>query len=112
MEFIRIRDNLQQQLDVAMTDKNTMYEDLYSQLAPEGTALDDYISGLETDFEMGKDSLEDRSDVQANLPESVESCESVVQPIRDDIQSIVAQLNDELDCLAYTRKTTCEDLNS
>lgn len=47
-----------------MTEKQTMYEDLYSQLAPEGTALDDYISGLETDFEMAKESLEDRSDVQ------------------------------------------------
>ena len=110
MEFVRIRDNLQVQLDAAMTDKQTMYEDLYAQLAPEGTALADYISGLETDFEMGKDSLEDRSDVQANLPESIESCESVVQPIRDDIQSLVSQLNDKLDCLAYTRKTACEDL--
>ena len=39
-----------------MTDKQAMYEDLYSQLAPEGTALDDYISGLETDFEMAKES--------------------------------------------------------
>ena len=55
MDFVRIRDNLQVQLDAAMTDKQTMYEDLYSQLAPEGTALDDYISGLETDFEMGKE---------------------------------------------------------
>ena len=64
MEYVRIRDDLQEQLNVAMADKQAMYEDLYSQLAPEGTALDDYISGLETDFEMAKESLEDRSDVQ------------------------------------------------
>ena len=102
MEYVGLRDDLQEQLNEARANKQSMYEDLYSQLAPEGTALDDYISSLETDFEMAKESLEDRSAITVELPESIDSCETVIQPLRDDIESILEQLNDELDCIAYT----------
>ena len=45
-----------------------MYQDLYAQLAPEGAFLDDYIRSLETDFEMARDSLTDRSDITVDIP--------------------------------------------
>ena len=57
-----------------------MYQDLYAQLAPEGAFLDDYIRSLETDFEMARDSLTDRSAITVDIPEDVESCDALLGP--------------------------------
>ena len=87
-----------------------MYQDLYAQLAPEGALLDDYIRSLETDFEMARDSLTDRSAITVDIPDDVDSCEALLKPYQDEIEANLAALNDELDCIAYTSTTVCQEL--
>ena len=107
MIFAGLRDQTQQQLDEARNDKQRMYQDLYAQLAPEGAFLDDYIRSLETDFEMARDSLTDRSAITVDIPQDVESCDALLGPFQDEIEANLAALNDELDCIAYTSATVC-----
>ena len=87
-----------------------MYQDLYAQLAPEGAFLDDYIRALETDFEMARDSLTDRSAITVDIPSDVESCEALLTPYQEEIEANLAALNDEIDCIAYTSTTVCAEL--
>ena len=110
MSFIGIRDGLQQQLDEARNTKQSIYQDLFQQLAPQGTFLEDYITSLETDFEMARDSLEDRSAITVTQPEFLDTCDPVVMPIKEEIDSLLAELNNEIDCIAYTRDTVCSEL--
>ena len=110
MTFVGLRDDTQQQLDEARNDKQRMYQDLYAQLAPEGAFLDDYIRSLETDYEMARDSLTDRSAITVDIPDDVDSCEALLQPYQDEIEANLAALNDELDCIAYTSTTVCQEL--
>ena len=89
-----------------------MIQGFYEELSDHHTFLEDYAAELDALFKDAQEAgtLPSMSDVTVQVPPVHESCEAVLDPVRQTMVLRVAELNEGIDCINFLTTELCSGL--